>query len=337
MQKATEAFNALSQSNTQSSKPTPVPSSQEEYTREIEAPFSGFAMEFFENHVKPTTSFSTARSYEQILRVHFFPFFGHMNLHQIQRFDVARYRAQKRAKLSAKTVNNHISLLSTMFKKAIDWGYAHHNPAELPRLKIEEKEMNWLEEWEVEQLLNAVREVYPQWEPFFVTALFTGMRLGELCALKWKSVYFDRCAIQVCASFSNGHLKGTKSRKIRIVPLHHRVKEVLWPRKGQHDQLVFPNKKGNHLTQSMVANYLSRSLKYVGLRRIRIHDLRHTFASQSVMKGIPLPQVQQWLGHADIRTTMRYAHLAPAMGYDWIQRLGTEPEVPRQVLKFKQK
>jgi integrase len=286
------------------------------------APFSGFAKLFYDNHAVPTLRPSTIRAYEQIIRVHLHPCFGDTDLRDICVETVERFRARQLKGRSAKTVNNQLSLLSTIFAKAVQWGYCETNPVRGSMLKVPETEMMFWESRDQEAFLREVCEGYPGWAPFFVTALFTGMRLGELLALSWRDVSFDRDQILVRRSFSHGALTGTKSGKGRALPMHPRVKAALLAHRHLKGRLIFCDGKGGYLRRDMVKGPMERSIRRAGVPRIRIHDLRHTFASQAVIQGVPLPQVQQWLGHADIRTTMRYAHLAPAMGHGWIRRLG---------------
>ena len=87
--------------------------------------------------------------------------------------------------------------------------------------------------------------------------------------------------------------------------------------------LVFTDANGVRRKHAQVWRMLGRLAKRSGLERIRPHDLRHTFASQLVSSGAPIAAVQQLLGHADIQTTMRYAHLAPGVDRRWVAQLET--------------
>jgi site-specific recombinase XerD len=102
--------------------------------------------------------------------------------------------------------------------------------------------------------------------------------------------------------------------------------------KGKLNDLVFPYRKGGQLNRGRVKRPYWAIAKLAGLRRIKIHEMRHTFASSLVIKGVHLQVVQELLGHSDIRQTMRYAHLAPNQHQEAIQvlepksgkKLGTE-------------
>ena len=119
--------------------------------------------------------------------------------------------------------------------------------------------------------------------------------------------------IDVRRSVHRGLEGPPKSGRARQVPLTPSLKAVLSLRlEGLSvDGLVFPGPQGGFVTRDQIKHPFWRATAAAGLERIRIHDLRHSFASQLVSAGKPLPAVQQLLGHADLRTTMRYAHLVP--------------------------
>ena len=134
------------------------------------------------------------------------------------------------------------------------------------------------------------------------TALLTGMRRGELLSLKWEQI-------------RNGfiYLTETKSGKARQIPINDRLAEVLKEvRRGNQlkSPFVFCDSQGRrfyHVRRSFVS-----ACRRAGIEAFRFHDLRHTCASHLVMAGVDLTTVKELLGHKDIKTTLRYAHLAPS-------------------------
>ena len=292
--------------------------------RELEAPpppvehaaaFSGFAHHWLALHVRGRCSPSTQRSYEQILRVHLVPFFGDRDLRSLTAEDGAAYRSARREMLSAKTVVNHLGVLSSMLEKAVAWGYCTHNIARgIERPRVPPPPVRWWTRAQSGRFLIACQEVAPDWHPFFLTALRTGLRLGELIALRARDVQLDGAGmIDVRRSVHRGLEGPPKSGRARQVPLTPSLKAVLSLRlEGLSvDGLVFPGPQGGFVTRDQIKHPFWRATAGAGLERIRFHDLRHSFASQLVSAGKPLPAVQQLLGHADLRTTMRYAHLVP--------------------------
>jgi len=149
----------------------------------------------------------------------------------------------------------------------------------------------------------------------FLTAAFTGLRMGELLALRWRDVDFAGATIRVRGSYAAGHLTTPKSGKVRAVPMAPDVASAL-AQLGQRedwvgdDDLVFAGELGRYLDGSALRRRYKEALGRAGLRPLRFHDLRHTFGSRMIAKA-DIRRVQEWMGHADIQTTMRYLHYAP--------------------------
>ena len=148
-----------------------------------------------------------------------------------------------------------------------------------------------------------------------LTAAFTGLRMGELLALRWRDVDFAASAVRVRASYYAGHLTTPKSGKVRTVPLAPDVASAL-AQLGRRrdwvgdDDLVFAGAGGDYLDGSALRRRYKDALARAGLRPLRFHDLRHTFGTRMIAKA-DIRRVQEWMGHADVQTTMRYLHYAP--------------------------
>ena len=153
----------------------------------------------------------------------------------------------------------------------------------------------------------------------FLTAAFTGLRRGELIALRWRDVDFARSSIRVAGSYANGQLTAPKSGRGRVVPMVSEVATVL-AQLGQRrdfvgdDDLVFPGELGGYLDGSALRRRFVAACKRAGLRPIRFHDLRHTFGTLAVRGAESIVELQNWLGHAEVRTTMRYTHYREQAG-----------------------
>lgn len=149
----------------------------------------------------------------------------------------------------------------------------------------------------------------------FLTAAFTGLRMGELIALRWRDVDFAGVTIGVRGSYAAGHLTTPKSGKVRAVPMAPDIAAAL-ARLGHRDNwvgdddLVFVGELGGYLDGSALRRRYKEALGRGGLRPLRFHDLRHTFGTRMIAKA-DIRRVQEWMGHADIQTTMRYLHYAP--------------------------
>jgi integrase len=149
----------------------------------------------------------------------------------------------------------------------------------------------------------------------FLTAAFTGLRRGELIALRWRDVDFAGQVIRVRASYAERQLTTPKSGKVRSVPMAPDVAEAL-AKLGQRGtgtadgDLVFLGDWGGYVDGSALRRRYDAALKRAGLRRLRFHDLRHTFGTRMIGKA-DIRRVQEWMGHADVQTTMKYLHYAP--------------------------
>jgi integrase len=148
----------------------------------------------------------------------------------------------------------------------------------------------------------------------YLTAAFTGLRQGELVALRWRDVDLAGSAIRVRASYTNGHLTTPKSGKVRSVPMTARVAEAL-ARLSQREyfadenDLVFCGLVGGYLDGSALSKRDRAALERAALRALRFRDLRHTLGTRVI--GVADIRVQEWMGHANVQTTMQYLHYVP--------------------------
>jgi integrase len=146
-----------------------------------------------------------------------------------------------------------------------------------------------------------------------LTAAFTGLRLGELVALRWRDIDLERRVVRVCGSWSGTELTLPKNGKVRSVPLAPKVVALLRSICGlpvSLDGLVFPGAEGHYLDRSALRRRYRKAQADAGLRPLRFHDLRHTFATTMIGRT-SVRRVQEWMGHSDLHSTMRYLHYAP--------------------------
>jgi integrase len=146
----------------------------------------------------------------------------------------------------------------------------------------------------------------------YLTAAMTGLRRGELVALRWRDIDFPGQAIRVRANYSFGQLVTPKSGKIRTVPMIPDVAQALaWLGQREHftsdDDPVFAGPGGGHLDASALRRRYQAAARCAGLRELPFHSLRHYFGSTAVNRA-SLVQVQAWMGHSHIQTTARYLH-----------------------------
>ena len=255
-----------------------------------------------------------------IIRRHLRPAFGKLQMRAINVEHVDAFSVTRR-QLSPKTVHNLLTLLSSMLRYAVDLRWLDRAPKiRKPRVRVFERDFRYLrDDQQVQRFLRAARDDGQETFTLYATALLTGMRQGELAALRWDDVRFDLRRIVVQRSFDGP----TKGGDVRYVPLMNELYDVLQPwREVAVGPLVFPNRAGkmHQPCARIFAERLHRVLDAAGFERptagrhrhvLNFHSLRHTFASHWMMRGGDLFKLQRILGHKDVKMTHRYAHLAP--------------------------
>lgn len=170
----------------------------------------------------------------------------------------------------------------------------------------------------------------------YLVAGFTGLRLGELRALRWQDVDFAKRPFTCVATASKASWGVPKSGKVRSVPMPDQVLAALdkLSRRGWYvdpECLVFATPVGTVLQRHHIAGPFSRALERAGLKPIRFHDLRHSFGTMAV-QVFPLSDVRAYMGHADIQTTMRFVHHVPQHdAAEKLSRLIGSEDVPQVV------
>lgn len=234
------------------------------------------------------------------------------------------YFAQLRAwGRKPRTIQNHMKILRQVFDDAFDHGIIKIHP--MVGIPLEQGRSDVPEpysEKELEQLLTAAHET--ELEPAIYLAAFYGLRCGEICGLRWKDVDFEnkmlhiRCnVVRACrediwedALEQNANMKTPASR--RSFPLHPNVERVLLQHREQQSIMtgnVFVSKRGGLMNPSCLSKAFQKFLRQRGLRKVRLHDLRHTCATLLVKNGCDLQEAQAYLGHANIASTLVYIHL----------------------------
>lgn len=268
--------------------------------------------------------------------------FGDCRLEDVTPADVERYlaRMDDDPSVGPRTVNKHRQVISCVFAHAMraDTFGLPANPASKTdkRREPDPKPIDFYETEEVEALVRAalagrhrdpsrpavsVEETRErarcdeQDAALFLVAAFTGLRMGELLALRWRNVDFFAAKVVVEASWSAGALTSPKSRKFRSVPLADQPAAVLARLADREfftgrDDLVFCGAVGEYLDPSALRRRYRRSQRAAGLRELRFHDLRHSFGSL-VIREFDVAAVKAFMGHAKITTTERYLHARP--------------------------
>jgi integrase len=257
---------------------------------------------------------ATLVDYRSVVSSRLLPAFGELPLEAITATAIDRWRREvlADARLSARTVNKALTILHGIMERARRvWNLPANPVADIERVRERYSgDYDFFSPEEVRALVRAAAS--EQDGAIYLTAAFTGLRRGELVALRWRDVDFQGEAIRVRGSFSYGEVVTPKGGKVRTVPMVPEVAHAL-ARLGSRDgftsdsDLLFPSEVGEHIDGSALRRRYVRALKDADLRPLRFHDLRHTFGSLAINRA-SIVQVQAWMGHADIDTTMRYLH-----------------------------
>jgi integrase len=202
---------------------------------------------------------------------------------------------------------------------AVEWGRLRALP-QVGFLRVKKPEIDFFTFDEAAQLLAATDP--GPWRVMILCGLRAGLRQGELLELRWEDVDLVKGVLRIRRAIYDGVVDVPKGGRSREVPMSDELRAGFRELPSRSAcGLVWPGIAGANLSKGECKWPLWRACKRAGLRRVGWHALRHTFASHLVMRGVPLKAVQELLGHEDITTTMRYAHLAPGITRDAVALL----------------
>lgn len=281
----------------------------------------------------------TVLNYTQHIKNHLKPALGAVKLEAlkppaVQNFynDLAKPKGETPG-LSAKTIKNIHGVLHKALEQAVKVGYLRFNPTdacELPR--IERKEIKPLDSEAISRFMGAIQG--HRFEAVYLTILFTGMRRGEACGLKWDCVDLDKGTIRIDKQLQHipgqpgeFHLVSTKNGKGRTIAAAESVVKLLRQHRAQQNRArlaagplwqdggyVFCDDTGKHLSPHTVYHNFKRIAASIGLPDARLHDLRHSYAVASIRAGDDIKTVQGNLGHHTAAFTLDvYGHVTEEM------------------------
>ena len=305
--------------------------------------FKEYAETWLHGYVKAFRRQSTFECYQSVLRLHVYPALGSRPIDKIGRGEIRDLllRLHGSKGLSRSSICLIRDVIGGPLSFALDGEIIPSNPASGITKKLQlgrdrKIEIEPLNGDEVALFLDTCSTYGPEHYPFFLCALRTGMRLGELLGLQWGDVDWNGKFIRVGRSYKLGRLTPTKTGKPRHVDMSNqlletlkvlhvaRKREALKDGRGEVLETIF-HRDGKHMEQNQIRRVFKRLLVKAGLREIRLHDTRHTFASLLLSDGASPVYVKEQLGHSSIQMTVDiYGHLIPSSNRDRVNRLDTQ-------------
>ncbi len=243
---------------------------------------------------------------------HFLPFFKDKFIEDITNSEIKGYelfrkkevesmdknKVKRESEISFRSVNIDITILQSFFNYCIEKEYIDKNPCGKIKKLNELKRIKTLSDKDIEKLIaGATNKLTKDLITFLI---YTGCRKGEALNLKWDDVDMQNSVIAI---------KGTKTKLDRYIPISNALKGILSGIEKNHGSLYVFNRNGTKLTD--FKRSFHTACKNAGLKDLRIHDLRHVFASKMVMNGTSLYITGELLGHKTTQMTKRYSHLVP--------------------------
>jgi integrase len=279
--------------------------------------FASVAEEWFENgKLERDWTPATKSTYRSALDVHLLPEFGALRIESIKSARIKRWRDKKVSGdgMQRRQANMMLALLHGIFKYAEKPHGLVVNPTDdVSRLResYDSARYDFYTPEEIQRLADHTED--EQDGIAFKVAAFTGIRRGELVALLWEDIDFKNHSIRVWEQIDRtGERDSTKSRRSRTVPMIDQAAEALTSLKERGyvtrpKDPVFLGESGGAMDASALRRRYIKARDDAKLRPLRFHDLRHTFGSLAI-NFASIVQVQAWMGHAKVTTTMRYLH-----------------------------
>lgn len=309
---------------------------------------------WFESYVDKNVKISTKTSYETIIRKHLIPYIGHIKLRELKKVDIedmyqnllVQGRTDGKGGLSVKTIQNVALVLHKSLDEAMKHEYIIKNPADIANVPTMRSENNIKKEVEIltKQEQKALMDVCGDdvYGMAIKTALFTGLRLGELLGLQWGDIDYNAKTITVSRQVNRlkdyrpnakaktrlGIQEDTKTRSsnrmislpdqlIELLKRHKEIQSIKkneWGKSYKNLDMIFAREDGYYIDPATFREHYQKKLKKAGLKHYTFHALRHTFATRALEANIPIKVVSQILGHASVQITMdTYSHVLPEL------------------------
>jgi len=288
---------------------------------------TSFLEEWLE-YARPSLASSTAAMYGYIINAHVTPKLGGVKLSDLTALQVQKlYRAlQKggstRAPLSAKSIRNLHGLLHKALGQAVKWSLIPNNACDsVEPPKIVKPNVQAVGAVDLQRLISTVENT-GEWRLPILISIFTGMRRGEVLALRWSDYNASIRTLAVCRALSQYSgavtVKSTKTERARVVLLPEQLAELLdaHAKTSEHNapgDYICAGKNGAPMAPKRFSEVFTRLARKLDLP-ITLHGLRHSHATMLIAAGVPIKAISERLGHSDTNVTLNvYAHVLPTM------------------------
>jgi integrase len=282
---------------------------------------------------------NTRAAYGGYVKNHIAPYFERALLMGLRTEAVQKFVSDMSERLSPRTVRAVFSMLKSALNMAAEFGYIAKNPCNAVKLpKVDEREVRVFCRADQQRLESAALASNDKRNIGVMICLYTGIRIGELCALKWENVDFENGSIRITASLgrinNRGGVKKTemamqkpKTRKSkRTIPLPEFLSGILKRHKNESGgvYVVSMRKNGRYVQPRTMQNIYAGLLKTAGMEHINFHSLRHTFATRALELGTDIKTISDILGHSNSAITLnRYVHSTTEQKRSLMQNMDT--------------
>ncbi len=285
---------------------------------------------------KKTLSPTSYHNYENIINVYIIPLLGHLKLSEVTPLHLQKFvnilseqKTKNGTSLSPVTIKKYFTILQSLFHFAYKMGFLEYNPflsKNITLPKIPPANIAILEEKEIKNLLECLEEEPIMWKVLIHLALCTGCRRGELAALQWKDIDWEKKQVKISKSmyYING-IRGIKLPKsnssYRTITIpDYMIQMLKYYKNRQMEQklisiqnwnsndMLFITQKGEFIATGYISAWFKKFLKRHNLPHIKFHALRHTAATILLISGTNIKTVSNRLGHSSLSTTNRYVH-----------------------------
>lgn len=308
------------------------------------ASYEEFSEDWYNTYVLTNNRPSEQMKKRSVLDKHIIPYFGDMKLDQILERELEEFKGLKqREGYAPKTINNILSIIRKSLDCAHEWRCILFVP-KIKWMKVSGKEIITVTQ-EVENLLLNDYD-HPIVNTMIVIALMTGMRKGEIAALRWRDLDFSNNVIHVTGSMNiECERAATKNGRVRDIPMSYEIRKRILDihdnKMGEPEAFIFDRGDGNPYKREKMDKMLKRVVRSHNIEEhLHWHKFRHTFASNLARRGVNMRILQELMGHSTILMTERYAHVDMSAKQSAIQLLEYEnenvgPKVGRKAYEYR--